>query len=382
MLARDIKNLVGRAGRAGSSSRGLVICANPDQWPVVAPVARGLPGEVVEGALIELLRELESALARSGRSLTNNLLEGVPALLSLVDGVDASLLELIHEEIGDEEFRAIAERVYQSTFAVRRATGAQAGLLLTVFRMRADRLVALRSSGRLDWVRESGGRPRIVDSIIDDLIPSFDGWADGGSDEEGRLIEALLNWSMRQPGFRVGVDAAFDKSEIGDVSASLVALIRAWVTGKPYVEMAAASGLAMDHCLRVHAQVVLNDFATLVEQAVAVIRRYSDEAQFPLSDAVLTFPERLRFGVASSGARFLMASGVRHRSAAVALGAAASMEQISDPFTTPRDVARALLADRRYWEAVLGSLVYARTRRDVRIRRSVDPGVAGRPDPE
>src|SRR5690606_21401693 len=53
MLARDIKNLVGRAGRAGSSTRGLVVCANPDDWEVVSPVAEGQPGEPVDGALID-----------------------------------------------------------------------------------------------------------------------------------------------------------------------------------------------------------------------------------------------------------------------------------------------------------------------------------------
>ncbi|GLY71718.1 DEAD/DEAH box helicase [Amycolatopsis taiwanensis] len=38
MRARDIRNLVGRAGRAGSSTKGLVICANPNQWQAVAEV--------------------------------------------------------------------------------------------------------------------------------------------------------------------------------------------------------------------------------------------------------------------------------------------------------------------------------------------------------
>ncbi|WP_028478333.1 helicase-related protein [Nocardia sp. CNY236] len=45
MLARDIKNLVGRAGRAGSSTRGLIICANPNQWPIIRPVAAGTSHE-------------------------------------------------------------------------------------------------------------------------------------------------------------------------------------------------------------------------------------------------------------------------------------------------------------------------------------------------
>jgi Lhr-like helicase len=49
MLAREIRNLVGRAGRAGSATKGLVICANENQWGVLARVADGAPGEPVVG---------------------------------------------------------------------------------------------------------------------------------------------------------------------------------------------------------------------------------------------------------------------------------------------------------------------------------------------
>jgi helicase len=45
LLSRDIKNLVGRAGRAGVTTKGLVICANDDQWPAVERVAMEEPGE-------------------------------------------------------------------------------------------------------------------------------------------------------------------------------------------------------------------------------------------------------------------------------------------------------------------------------------------------
>lgn len=65
LLARDIKNLVGRAGRAGATTKGLVICANADQWHVVEPVARQVPGEHVKGALRTLIARLQRALIHS-----------------------------------------------------------------------------------------------------------------------------------------------------------------------------------------------------------------------------------------------------------------------------------------------------------------------------
>ena len=63
LLARDVKNLVGRAGRAGSTTKGLVICINEGHWPLVERVALEIPGEPVYGALLSLVRQLENLLA-------------------------------------------------------------------------------------------------------------------------------------------------------------------------------------------------------------------------------------------------------------------------------------------------------------------------------
>ena len=68
-LRRDVKNLVGRAGRAGSTTKGLVVCVNPDDWEVVRPVALDEPVELLRSALVELLRELLVQIAVGSFSL-------------------------------------------------------------------------------------------------------------------------------------------------------------------------------------------------------------------------------------------------------------------------------------------------------------------------
>lgn len=94
LLARDIKNLVGRAGRAGTTTRGLVIAANSNQWALIEPVATQQPGERVEGALLALMIRVRGALQQQNLELTNELLEGLAELHTLIDGVDATLIDL------------------------------------------------------------------------------------------------------------------------------------------------------------------------------------------------------------------------------------------------------------------------------------------------
>ncbi len=370
MLARDIKNLVGRAGRAGSSTRGLVICANESQWSHIRPVAENAPGEPVAGALIELLRRLQNALARQPQDLNNDALEGTPQLLSLVDGVDAALIELIREELGDEEFLAIAASLAEETFAAQQADGPQHDLLTEVFRMRAGRLLGMRSSGRLHWAQATGGRPRLVDSIIDNLYPRYSNWLVVESPLDEALLDTMLQWSFEQASFADIVDSAFRQTDVADPRAALRLLIKAWLEGITHVEMAERVGLTVDQLLRIHTRVVLFDFVTLVEQAIAVLGHYIAQQGNALSNAAAAFPDHLRYGVPNIIARNLMAQGMRHRRAAVELAVIPDFAENVNIMVPLESIARGILEDSDTWSSRLGTLIYQRTVFDVRSDRT------------
>ncbi|PPG29012.1 DEAD/DEAH box helicase [Pseudoclavibacter sp. RFBB5] len=371
MLARDIKNLVGRAGRAGSSTRGLVICANPDDWKVVSPVAEGQPGEPVEGAVIELIRRLARALAHSERQLTNGVLEANAPLLPLVDGVDAALIELIRDELGEDEFIQIAENLADETFASAKANNNERAVLNTVFELRARRMVEMRSTGRLALTRTSSARPRLVDRVINDLLPRYERWRTTDSAVDVELIRVLVDWALQQPGFTSDAETEYRRTEITDLGGSLTTLVLAWLEGRSYEHIAERVGVSADTLLRIHAKVVMYNFVTLVEQAIALIQEHlavtGDEALAPV---IAALPDFLRFGVSTSAARELMARGMRHRLAAVALGTDPAMDNtFNNIFATPWSIARDLLADEDTWLSRLGTLVYRRTVLDVAVRR-------------
>ena len=198
LLTRDIKNLVGRAGRAGASTKGLVICANENQWPIVARVARNAEGETVRGALRLLIGRLRVELARQEVTLTNDVMEGASALYELINGVDATLVSLITEEIGLEAFEQIAAQVADDTFASRNLTPESQNVLKTVFRLRASRVYALRAAGRLSWIRETGARPRGIRSVEEGLLPQREDWGEFTDPVDRRLVQTLVGWAWNQ----------------------------------------------------------------------------------------------------------------------------------------------------------------------------------------
>lgn len=321
LLVRDIKNLVGRAGRAGVTTKGLVICANEKQWPLVEKVARQVPGETLKGALCQLLGKLRKAV-RQGVVLTNQILENNPRLHTLTDGVDATLIDLASEEIGESELIRLAVRIADQTFASYQVDADSKTLLHNVFELRAQRMIDIRSAGRLGWLRETGTRARMVEAVETALLTLHDTWEDVSTPIDATVVKILLEWSWKQSELQSAVRSAYrlkDTDDSDSVRDSFFQTVHLWLLGYRFREMAAHVGQSVNDILGVHTGVITFALQTIVEQGVALLGKLLESQDRTLASAVVEFPEHLRFGVPTTPARILAAGGVRHRSAAVQL---------------------------------------------------------------
>jgi helicase len=370
MLSRDIKNLVGRAGRAGATTKGLVICANEQQWPLVEQVARQAPGEPVTGALRALVENLRRALAAQSVTLTNPILEEEPELHTLIDGIDATLIDLAAEEVGEDALVQLAIRLADQTFASQQADAVSKKLLQDVFELRARRVVGIRSAGRLGWIRETGTRARILDAVETGLLPRRSTWDDLTDPIDPAFVGLVLDWAWAQVDLQQAARNAYrldDGVDVGTVRQTFFDAVAAWLSGARFKEISTRSTLPIDDLLGVHASVVSFVLQTLVEQGVALLAKLLESQGHTVAPAVLQFPEHLRFGVPTAAARVLAAGGVRHRSAAVELGTAlASQGMMGDDrmalFSAAR---RSILAHRDALTTRLGALVVENTLWDI-----------------
>lgn len=367
LLARDIKNLVGRAGRAGATTKGLVICANPGQWALVAPVAQQQPGERVSGALLELMRRLQSALSQQSLTLTNDILEGVTALHTLIDGIDATLIDLAAEELGEDELVRIAGELSSQTFAARQAEPATTALMKQVFELRAQRVAAIKGAGRLDWIRETGTRARMLESVEAKLLPMRERWDDIEAATDPELVEALLTWAWDLPEMAEAVKEAY--RGVPPTRSDFTRVLEAWIDGQPLIELARRASIDIDAMLGVHARVISHVLQVAVEQGVGLLKKLLEADDRELAQAVADFPEHLRFGVPTAAAKVLAAGGLRHRRAAVALGRSPELGTLVDR-SAVFPTARHLLDDRERWLPAMGRLVLDNTLEDLR-----DPSV-------
>lgn len=369
LLTRDIKNLVGRAGRAGVNTKGLVICVNPNQWPPVRSVALQATGEIVRGALRKLVLKLQADLA--GTLPTNELLEASPDLHPLVDGVDSTLIDLSAEELGQGALADAAVRLVDQTFAARNLEDSARSLLQAVLQLRAQRIGAIRDSGRLPWLRQSGARARLIASVELGLLNVPIDWTTATSALDPGFVLVLLRWAWEQRDVQAAVRRAYrlpsDSIPPETARRSLFSIVDLWLKGERFVDIATAVRRDMDEVLSIHSQVVAYVLQTVVEQGLAILSRLLIEGGRSLSPLIIAFPEHLRFGVPSTAARILSSQGVRHRRAAVELGNAEEVRrETADGAIDPLGASRRILVDHKEeWTDRLGALVYDQTLSDL-----------------
>ena len=364
LLTRDIKNLVGRAGRPGSTTNGLVICANANQWHLVRAAAAQEPGERVTGALLGLMQRLRSALQQQNHPLSNDLMEGVPELYSLIDGIDATLIDLAVDEIGDEEVRRIAVGLASETFASRQARDDEIRFMEAVFENRASRVTSVRGLGRLSWVKETGARLRLLASVEADLLPIAEDWSVIDSPFAEELIGGVLDWATALPDVNEAISKAYRDDEVG--TEQVRQLLVWWLQGLPHSQVATRAELAVDRWLGIHTSLFSYTLQMAIEQGIVLLKRLVEAEGGMVSSSVVAWPEHVRFGVPNAPATLLLAGGIRHRRGAVALAEAPEIRNFTyDDAEEVTRIARDLVLDRERWVPELGSLVWRHTAQDL-----------------
>lgn len=369
LLIRDIKNLVGRAGRAGSTTKGLVICTNQEQWPLVAAVAQEEAGEPVIGALRSLIERVCRQLAANNMALTNDLLERSSVFHGLIDGIDAMLVDLAAIEIGEDELFRLAADLVEQTFASRQTDKESKQLLRDVFALRAQRVLAIRAAGRLEWIRDTGTRTRMLDLVETGLLTMRSRWDDVLDPIDPNLVDTVLDWAWTQRELRQAVRKAyrFSGEDLNSLRETFFSAVRLWLQGATFIRIAEDTNLPVDDVLGVHSGLLTYELQTIVEQAIVLLEKLVLSQGQEIAPAVLQLPEHLRFGVPTVAGLVLAAGGIRHRRAFVALGNVPELRRFGSDnrFGIFAAAQQLVERDREAWKRRLGTLVFENTLSDL-----------------
>lgn len=299
---------------------------------------------------------------------SNELLEHNAIIHPVIDGIDSTLIDLITEELGEEAFVAHARQLAEQTFAAQQLPPQQADLLRSVFELRARRLIALRHTGRLTWVRETGAKVRLLESVEQNLLPSRERWQDPVEPLDAGLRTTILEWAWTHRELLNDIVQTFrppgDDPEL--VKATFFEIVGRWMSGVTFVDIAQQLQLDMDDLLAIHTRVVTFTLQTLVEQGISLLTRRLQANGIVIATGVTNFTEQLRFGAPNQVARMLASAGIRHRKAYVALGTAIAQQgPVLDAAMIKNQALEGLRQNAAAWRIHLGEMVYANTLKDL-----------------
>ncbi|MBK7851628.1 MAG: DEAD/DEAH box helicase [Bacteroidetes bacterium] len=282
---RDLKNLIGRAGRAGKETKGTIIVVNPKDQSILSDVVANRNMEDVKGFLYYVIQVIERYITRNATTLSNELLDQ----LKEADYIDNSIIQLLAEDVSVENLNHEINILIENTLTFYQSDIALKTRLRELFRLRADRVRPKVEDGSLDLIRYTGIPLRIFDSI--ETIVDYD--EDFLSEIEGPLDRRWINYIFdilyEIEDFKKNIPLPISRE-------SLIETLIIWIKGGWYHDIAQSLNSTVDDAL-VFVRFLEYGLQNSAGSIVKYIEAKRNEFEEITSDFILKWPNYVIYGV-------------------------------------------------------------------------------------
>lgn len=165
---RDLKNLVGRAGRAGKETKGLVIIPHEEDFKRIDDLILERNVEPVKGQLYNIVHLITNALERRRLPITAEILDSLSEQLQeLLDNIDISLIDLLAEEVEPTKLDALVNELVTETLSYYQASENEKKTLNNIFGLRVNKLRPIIERGDFAILKNSGTNVRLYEEIME-----------------------------------------------------------------------------------------------------------------------------------------------------------------------------------------------------------------------
>ena len=312
---RDIKNLVGRAGRAGHNLKGLVIAINDKEYSYIKPVIHDDITLPVEGHLYRVVTAIKNYLAENKLELSEQLFEETgEGFLSLIDKIDSSLISLLPEdETGDLE--SVALDLARKTFAYHHSNDEDKEWVDKLFRIRGNIVKKLIDNQELQKIREVGVSPRLYSNLRDIVLKS------PLLDDDSISFDALLNYFFdivsQLPQYISELQSFNEKEGLNLETNNLKDIIRMWTAGKWYHEIAKITQIEIEQILELFSSFIDFNLKLLFSAIVKALEQSHGQQLFV--EISKNLPEFLELGLNDDNQLWLRRMGMHNRFAILSI---------------------------------------------------------------
>lgn len=236
---RDLKNLIGRAGRAGKETKGIIIVVNPSDQSILSDVVANRNLEDVKGFLYYVVQVIERYITRNATHLSNELLDQ----LQEADYIDNSIIQLLAEDVPVENLEQEINTLIENTLTFYQSDDALKTRLRELFALRAERVRPIVEDGNLDLIRYTGIPLRSFNRIEELVDYELDFLSEIENPLDSRWIDFLFDILYEIEDFVNSIPLNISREE-------LLQSLAIWIEGGWYHDVAVSLNSTVDDALR------------------------------------------------------------------------------------------------------------------------------------
>lgn len=297
---RDLKNLFGRAGRAGIETKGLVIVINPEDVNIIKQVIKEENMENTEGYLFSIIKRISEVVIEKRLTLTNEILEKQnEEFKELIDAIDISIIDLLGEEIEPDNLQQTIQNLINETFAKFQSNDSQIETLNNLINLRGEKIKPFIISNEFKYIKQSGSTIRGYNEIKDKLDLENHFWQELTNPTDGEWLSFLFDDKISKLPVVIYKLSEFNKVNKTELNFDdIKKAIQLWTNGNWFEKI---SEICLINNIDVTLRLINNFIGYQVQSAAASIiknvemRFENDDKE--ISQTVLNFPQYLLYGL-------------------------------------------------------------------------------------
>lgn len=311
---RDLKNLIGRAGRAGQETKGLVIVPNPDDQQIILDVINNTKNENSNGYLYYIIDVITKIVTKHRLILDNDFLDGQSEqFLELIDSIDGSIINLLSEEIEEKELETQINLLMEKTYSYYLASENEKETLNKLFQLRGDKLRHYINNDKFKVIKRSNSNIRIFEHVIKTINLEDSFWVETNNPLDIKWFNEIFNilFTVPQIIFKIQEFKEINRLELNE--EMLKKIIGLWLSGSWYDEISKKTNIEVDTLLNIFTYIINSILQVYSSKIIGIVSNLFMESGKEISKEILNWPHYINYGLKNKCELDLVEIGISDR---------------------------------------------------------------------
>jgi superfamily II DNA/RNA helicase/adenylate kinase family enzyme len=296
---RELRNLVGRAGRAGKETKGLIIVPHNNDFENIKRLMHEINDEKIYGNLYNIIRPITNILKKERIRLDEKLLEDFESIYpEVVESIDISLLELLSEEVSSNELMDIVMNLVSNTFSYYQSDENEKNTLSTIFIHRANKLIPYINTNNFKALRNSGisiSTYTIINETIDfedriwfsDFDVLFEDW----------LLFIFDNGIFTLEIIKQNIEEYNTRNKTNVSLKEVKEIVISWMKGAWFSDLAVTFNISINSVLNFIYNILQFKLQSILSSIIRIAEIKNENQQ--ISPVILNWPKMIQYGLDS-----------------------------------------------------------------------------------